>query len=149
MKRMRWLWEFEFIYFFILVCNIRSAGPVADGFFLSLLFESFRQFSCELNWKFRCYFKKNKIHISQVIGFQSTLRIIAFAKKTLLGHKNWQKTLYGGMGVYEEENTKNRVVNFDWEGTLDYRKFYCLKSVEWILMYSNRRERIRQPGKRI
>ena len=41
------------------------------------------------------------------------MRIIAFAKKTLLGHKNWQKTLYEGMGVYEEENTKNRVVNFD------------------------------------
>ena len=60
-------------------------------------------------------FKKNKFHISQVIGFQSTLRIIAFAKKNSTGtQKLAENTLRGGgMGVYEEENTKNRVVNFD------------------------------------
>ncbi len=43
-------------------------------------------------------FMKNGIHISQVIGFQSPLRIIAFAKKKTLWleHKNWQKnTLVG------------------------------------------------------
>ena len=47
-------------------------------------------------------FKKNKIHISQVIGFQSTLRIIAFAKKNSTGtQKLAENTLRGGgMGVF-------------------------------------------------
>lgn len=95
------------IFFKILVCNIRSAGPVADGFFVSLLFESFRQFSCELNWKFRCYLKKNKIHISQVIGFQSTLRIIAFAKKNSTGtQKLAENTLRGDGGIWRRKHQK-------------------------------------------